>query len=364
MLTRFLRHTSVFVATLLALSSGGCTTSRAVLAWRAGVVAERAGDTEEAGRKYAEAHGRDGNQYGAELAAIRLLLVVPDQREAGEKRLATLLGKRGARPDVAAFGALWAVARGDVAQATARLAAGRAAAELQEKKAKGACAPAAAAWLRAGATVAATAGRWQDAAAGFARAGALCGADAADARWLAVIAWNLQCEGDAPAQADSGLASSAEGRLLLALQARGRGSWGDVATLLRPATEDGEDAEHLALRAEAAVHLGQVEDAQALAERAARAAPQSAFAQQVWALALLSAGQWQRARDLLAGLVARGGDHDDWTIAHDLGIAEIRLGHLVAAVGHFERAARQCPTCEPAVRNLELLQRIGRVSAP
>ncbi len=358
------------ILSLVVAFAAGCTTSRAVLAWRAGASAEQAGDIEEAMRRYDEAYGRDGNQYGAELAAIRLILSQPDRLDEGEERLDKVLAKRATRPDVAAFGALWSLARGDIDKAAARLEVGRVAADAARRKANGACEPASAAWLRAQAAVAATAKRWKAASEAFERVTATCGPSDTDAAWMATIAWNLNRSDDLDRTIERVPAESRHGLLLRALAARNDGRWAQVAALLERPGDDGDgdgsgDRANLsAMRAEAHVHLGHAEAAVELAEEAVRAAPESAFAQQVLALSLLSTGRWQRARDLLAGLVARGEDGADWTIAYDLAIAELRLGRLVEAVSAFERAARQCPNCLATAHNLEVLRGLGLAARP
>ena len=79
-----------------------------------------------------------------------------------------------------------------------------------------------------------------------------------------------------------------------------------------------------------------------------------AFGPQVHGMGAQEANQL--ARDLLAGLTVRGAG---WSAWYNLGLAQLRLGDLPAAAQAFTVAAQRCPTCEPAVKNRDVLAKMG-----
>ena len=112
------------LATLaLATFAGGCTTSRAVRAWHAGIAAEDAGKLKKARRKYSEAYARNGKHVGAELARLRLMARVPEAQKKADAALKKLLEKKSDEPTVLLFAALWALQRGELDDAQTRAAA-------------------------------------------------------------------------------------------------------------------------------------------------------------------------------------------------------------------------------------------------
>lgn len=117
-----MRHIFALSLSMLLLTSG-CTTSRAVRAWHAGIKAEDAGNLRVARARYNESYGRNSAHVGAELARLRLLARVKESRKRASKRLTELLKKKGDRPDVLIFAAWWALLDGDLALARERAAA-------------------------------------------------------------------------------------------------------------------------------------------------------------------------------------------------------------------------------------------------
>ena len=101
----------------------GCTTSRAVRAWHAGVAAEDAGKFRKARRKYDESYGRNGALVGAELARLRLLARLPESRKKAADQLKKLLEDKPDHPRLLLFAAWWALLDGQVNVAAERLAA-------------------------------------------------------------------------------------------------------------------------------------------------------------------------------------------------------------------------------------------------
>ncbi len=327
------------IALLLAVS--GCTTSRAVLAWRQGWQSEEKGNNQAALRDYAEATSRNGKLVGAALNRVRLLAVQPDRREEATLLLDKTLKGFAGDPEVAAFAAQWALWLGDVKLARQRVDAARA---------PGPETPAdvLAALEGARRAVLAAEGRWADAAKSSAR-------ETGSATLRAVVAWNA---GDV-AGAAAATAQAPEGKdraVLQAVLARDRGDWPAVTAALAALGTADSDVFVLTLRAEAAVQTGQTDKATETAAVAAGRAPADPRATEVWAVAQLAAGQAAAARDLLAALTVRGGG---WSAWHNLGIAQVRLGDLAAASQAFAQAAQRCPTCEPAVHNRDALKRMG-----
>lgn len=109
------------VVTVIVVAATGCTTSRAVRAWHAGIAAEDAGQLTKARRKYAESYGRNSAHAGAELARLRLLATVPESRKKAEESLKELLEKKSDRAEVLLFASWWALLEGDVKVAQTRL---------------------------------------------------------------------------------------------------------------------------------------------------------------------------------------------------------------------------------------------------
>ncbi len=237
----------LFVTLLAAvIASAGCTTSRAVRAWHAGIEAEDAGHLRRARRKYAESYGRNGKHVGAELARLRLLAQIAESRKKAKERLKELLEKKSMRPDVLLFAAWWAVVDGDLVSAQNRL-------------------------------------------------------DAVS---------NMSLVGQSPQLHREKL------RLARAIA---------VETQRRSRTSDPAAMAH---------------------KRALKKA-----------IAALETGQYELARDLIAGVVAADGAVH-WTVRFNLAIAHMHLGAHTKARHQLQQAASLCDdTCPAVTRNLALLRR-------
>jgi len=323
------------------LALGGCTTSRAVLAWRQGWQAEENGNHQAALREYADATSRNGKLAGAALNRVRLIALQPDRREEATLLLDKTLKSNAGEPEVAAFAAQWALWLGDVKLARQRIDAARV---------PGADTPAdvVAALEDSRRAVLAAESRWAEAAK--------CTTTQGGSPVLrAVVAWNA---GDV-ATAAAATAQAPQGKhraLLEAVLARDRGDWPAATAALAGLDAADSDVLVLTLRGEAAVQLGRADQALQAAGEAAQRAPADARATEVWAVAQLVAGQAAAARDLLAALTVRGAG---WSAWQNLGIAHLKLGDLPAAASAFAQAAQRCPTCEPALHNRAALQRMG-----
>ncbi len=343
------------LAALIALVAGlcGCTTSRAVLAWEAGWKAEAAGDLKLAGRRYAEAYERNDRLVGAECNRLRLLARAPDKRAEVQEDLATLFKGSGDEPEVAIFGAIWALSMGDPKLAATRLDAVRAA-----MKAKEGCPPLRGDFLRADLQVEVAQAHWARARGRVETLTAQCGAKAVPAAMAALVAWNT---GDRDA-AGTWLKGLPHGRgILPALLALHRGQNKRAVALL--AAVDQPDMAHLVvlLQAHAALATGDIASAERLARRALDAQPSSTAPQQLLGVALLHRGDVQRARDLLAGAAAGTKGTPPWTLSFDIAVAELRLGRLDKARAGFAAAGRACEKgpCEVARRNHAAMVKLG-----
>lgn len=354
------RITWPFAALLLAIlgNTAGCTTSRAVLLCHEGWQAETRGDTARALARYTEALDRNSKLLPAAMGRVRLIALQPERRAEADALLAKFLATNASDPAVAAFAARWALFTGDVRLARQRLVATRAIAPEDPPETAHALAAAEVA-------VAAAENRWQVASE---RAVALA-VDATrasaggpetprfgtDALLLATVAWNVGQEGEARALAGTA-AMSPQRQLILALAAREANDWAGVELALASLEGDAVTPLVLTLRSLAAGRRGDAGAAMAAAAEAARRDPADAFVTEVWANAQLGAGQVTTARDLLAGLTARGAG---WSAWHGLGIAHVRLGDLAAAAQAFDTATVRCPTCAAPVRNRNVLRRLG-----
>ena len=327
-------------------ATAGCTASRSVDEWREGWAAEARGDVKLAERRYAAVNSRMGNYPGARLNQIRLLAAVPERRADAQELLDKLLKSEAADRRVAAFAALWALAQGQPAQARARL--GAATAEPNgDPQVEAAFAEAEIAVLMAEK-------QWQVA---WQRVQQRTPTTARAHLQFAILAWNV---GEF-ARAEAWLTAAPAGRetsLLRALLLAKHHNWGAVLAALAPLEGEAVTPLVLTLRAQAALYTQPPDVAAALrdAAEAARRDPANPAATEVWACAQLQADQPQLARDLLAGLTARGGG---WTTWFNLGLAHLRLGELVAAAQTFQAAAQRCPGCAVAVKNRDALRDLG-----
>lgn len=324
----------------IALAAPACTTSRGVLAYRAGALAEDKGDTTRALARYQEALEYDGKLYGAELARIRLWSQQPDRKTDAQEALDKLLKKAATEPVVAAFAAWHALAQGDVKLARARLDGARTRKPEDPADVWQAIANARAALLAAE-------GRWQEAGASLAEA-------KASPLLHATIAWNLARDDEARAQLQA--AQGPHAALLKAWLARSSGDWPAVKAAVQGLEGTAKTPAVQALLAEALLHAGDAGAALAQAAEAARRDPADLYVTEIWAVCQLGGGQAAAARDLLAGLTVRGAG---WSAWYHLGLAHLQLGDLAAAQQAFTAAAQRCPTCRPAVHNRDVLQRVG-----
>lgn len=329
---------------LVALGLCGCTTSRAVQTYQQGWQAEARGDTGKANRLYLEAIERDSHLFGARLNRIRLLAQAPEGQDEARLLFAKLVKSEPGDPRVAAFASMWALTQADAAQARQRLEAARA---LRADDP----ADAGAVLAEARVAVAAAQARWADA---WPLAQAQTPTEATALRW-ATVAWNAGHVQAAEAWAHLAPQSGARATIL-ALAAAESGRWRDVDAALADLAGADVTSAVLTLRARAALALGDAAKAVTLAGDAARRNPADGDATELWAVALLQAGQAATARDLLAGLTARG---SGWTAWHHLGIAHLRSGDPAAATAAFQVAAQRCPTCAVAVKNAAALTRLG-----
>lgn len=328
---------------ILALAATSCTTSRAVLAFRDGFAAEKAGDPTKALQKYEDAFERDSALYGAQLNRIRILALQPERRSDANALLDKLLKSAGSDKGVAGFAARMALVAGDVKLARLRL-------DVAEKTTKSS-AFGNRVWQSAQVAVLAAEGQWHKAWEGA----AALPADAADDLLLATVAWNAQQSTVAQARADLA-PPSAELAILQALLARQAQKWQAILPLLKALEGEKEPPLVLALRAQAALNTGEKAEALRWAAQAAQREPSDAFYQELWAVTQISAGQPAQARDLLVGLTARGGG---WTVWYNLAIARIQLGELTEALAAFDTAVQRCQTCAPAKRNRDALAKLG-----
>lgn len=328
---------------LLALPA--CTTSRAVLTFREGWQAEQRGDTSKAAKLYAEAASRDGRQVGARLDRIRLLALTPEGQDEARELLDKLAKSEGSDPRVAAFAATWALWKGDVGLAAHRLAAVRPAKADDPEDAGPALAQARLAVLAAQ-------GHWQEA---WPLAQSQTPTTASAALRQATIAWNTRHLDAATAWLAQAPVGTARAHLVAWIAAK-EGRWRDVEAALAPLEGVDVTPHVMILRARAALARGDAQEASSLAGQAARREPGDAEVTEVWAVTLLSSGQAASARDLLAGLTARGAG---WTAWHHLGLALLKLGDPAAATVAFQGAAQRCPTCAGTVKNAAVLQKLG-----
>ncbi len=344
------------VSVAIAVSLGGCTTSRAVLAWEAGWKAEAQGKYKVAAKRYAEAYSRNEHLVGAELNRIRLLARAPDKRLAAGKALDALLKKKGEVPQAAIFGATWALQTGEHKQAAARLAPVR-----PKIVAMKGCAPLRRDFHRADLQVQVSRQRWQPAAKIITALNKRCGTGAVPPATGALVAWNTGDPKGASAWLGRMPADAPGSHLLRALLALHGGYHKRATTLLAAVDRPDLNDLILLLQAHAALAGGDAAGAERLARRALDARPTSTAPQQLLGVALLRRGDVARARDLLAGAAARYKGTPPWSLSFDLALAELRLGRLRPARAGFEAAARACTKgeCEVAKRNVAAMVKLG-----
>lgn len=352
---RFVRCLSGASALLALLLATGCTTSRAQLSWEAGRAAEAKGQRDVAMRRYQEAYSLRDHLVGAELDRIRLLAEVPDRKPQAQEALETLLKKRGGLPEVATFGAAWALRHGDARRARERLDPAR-----KVTLARPGCDPVVRAFLGVDLAAEVGEGRQAPAAAARDRLAQRCGPEAVDPGLGALVAFN----GGDLARARRALARLPQGDrslpLLRAALALHAGQHADAAAALGVIADSDLGPLALVLRGQAAFGQGHFESALADGRAALRLRPGMEAAEQLLGLARLAQGDARAARDLLAGIAARSPEQVHWTVLFDLGVAEVKLGDLAAAASRFEQAARRCPECAPAKANAEALAKLQR----
>ncbi len=326
-------------------STAACTTSRAVIAWHDGWQAEAAGDLALAEKRYGEAAAADKGQAGAACNRVRLMARHPDRQQETKEALEPLLKTKSAWPEVAAIGALAALKDGDAKLAQQRLAAARALNDGDRQDVRGG--------LRmAKVAVAAVQGHWREASDTKLLAGL-----PQEATAVRLAAATATYNGGDVALAGKLLPeqAGAEAAELRAWLAADRGDWAAVRTALEQVPEADRTPRLDALKAWSLVRSGDGAGGLALAADAARRDPDDPVAAQVWATASLSSGQASQARDLLAGLAARGGG---WAVWFNLGLAQLVLADPQAALQAFEQSALRCPTCAPATKNRDVLRRV------
>jgi hypothetical protein len=336
-----------FLSICIALAVlGGCTATRSVDAWRDGWLLEQKGEQTLALRKYADATSRLGKYTGALLNQIRLLAAVPERRPDAQALLDKVVKTEPADARVAAFSAMWALWQGDVPLAKTRVAAGVLREDDQEDTVR--------AFHQAELAVLIADKQWQ---AAWERAKNAAPKTPQERLRMAVLAWNVG-EWQRASEWLVDAQPCKEKALLEALLAARAEQWPQTTVALARLEGDAATPLVLALRAQAALHADPPNLAVALRDAgdAARRDPADPLVTEVWAEAQLVAKQPQLARDLLAGLTVRGAG---WSAWYNLGLAQLHLGDLTAAAQAFTVAAQRCPTCQPAVRNRDVLAKLG-----
>ncbi len=335
-----------FALCALIASSSGCTSSRAIEAWRDGWVQEQKGATTPALRKYVDATSRLGKYPGAMLNRIRLLAAVPERRGEAQELLDKLVKSDPTDPRVASFSAMWALSQGEVPLARNRVNAGVLKPDDLDDTV--------AAMRQAELAVLMAEKQWE---AAWQRAKDLAPSTPQDSLRVATLAWNVGEFGRAEQLVGPAL-DCKEKWLLQALLAARAGQWRDAGQRLAQLEGDAVTPLVQALRAEAALHAEPPDLAVALrdAAEAARRDPADALVTEVWGTAQLVAKQPGLARDLLASLTVRGAG---WSAWYNLGLAQLRLGDLPAAAQAFTIAAQRCPTCASPVKNRDVLAKLG-----
>lgn len=349
---------------MLLASLPACTTSRAVRRWHDADAALARGERATAILRYEEAYARDGKLVGAEVNRIALLARDPAAARQVRTAHEALAEKKSGVVEVELLGAGLDLLGGDAKLAWTRL---QAIAELPLAKADRVYGPADAPCnplrrevlrLRVETALAlrqaASAGQ---AAAELHRRCAKAG-DGLRGRESLLIGSAAIGVGDgalARAVAASLDAGDPAGRRLAAALALRDGKGTEALRLL----EDLDDGPAAMLRAAAHVQLGQGADALAALDRVRSAGIDERQIAPLEASAALLTGDVRRARDVLAGLVAQNRGTLPWTLAFDLGLAELRLGDLQAAAQAFARAARACPSCTAPKQNLLALRSLG-----
>ena len=324
----------------------GCTSSRSVDAWRDGWALEQKGETALALRKYTDATSRLGKYPGAMLNRIRLMAAVPERRADAQELLDKLLKSDATDARVAAFGATWALWQGDVTLARNRLTAGVLKKDDPEEVVL--------ALRQAELAVLMAEKQWQ---AAWQAAKQQAPRTPEEHLRMAVLAWNVG-EWATARELVSQALECKDKWLLQSLLAARAGQWPQAQQFVARLEGDAVTPLVLALRAQAAMHADPPAMATALSDaaEAARRDPADPLVTEVWAEAQLVAKQPQLARDLLAGLTVRGAG---WSAWYNLGLAQLRLGDLPAAAQAFTVAAQRCPTCDPAVKNRDVLAKMG-----
>ncbi|MBI5611353.1 MAG: hypothetical protein HY902_20945 [Deltaproteobacteria bacterium] len=320
---------------LLAAAAGSCTTSRPVLLWREAWQAEQRGDLGVAERRYQEAYGLDGSLLGAACNRLRLVARQPDRLPEARDLAEKLMKSKGTEPEAASCAAMFALVDGDAGLAQKRLAAVRAlkpadSAEVRQNLAA------------ARRVVAAAGGRWQAAL----EVADLPADGTAVQQGRAIAKWNSKLPDSEPVP--PGLPE------LAAWRAAERGDWLALRKTLEAMPQRSPTLQ--ALLGWALLQLGDPAAALQLAADGAQRAPADGFCQETWGVAALAAGQASLAVQVLAAATLHSAG---WTAFFHLGLAQIQVGDLPAALASFEQASLRCPNCAPAVRNRDALRSAG-----
>ena len=351
-------------ATLLLACLPACTTSRAVRRWHDGDAALARGDRATAILRYEEAHARDGKLVGAEVNRIALLARDPAAARQVRAAHEALAEKKSGVVEVELLGAGLDLIGGDAKLAWTRLAAIAEAPLVKADSVYGLadapCNPLRRDVLRLRVETALALGSNDAAARSAAELHRRCASVGNGLRKrealligsAAIGAGDVALARSVVASLD---ANDPAGRRLAAALALRAGNGAEALRLL-VGLDDGAAA---MLRAAAEIQAGHGAEALAALDRARSAGVDDGQTAPLEASASLLTGDVRRARDLLAGMVAQARVALPWTIAFDLGLAELRLGDLQAAASAFAKAARACPTCDAPKQNLLALRSLG-----
>ncbi len=320
---------------LLAPVVSACTTSRPVLIWREGWQAEQRGDLGVAERRYQEAYSLDGSLLGVACNRLRLLARQPDRLPEARELAEKLMKSKGTEPEAATCASMFALVDGDAALAQKRLVSVRALKPVDTPEVRQNLAA-------ARLVVAAASGRWQEAL----DVADLPGEGTAVQQGRAIAKWNSKLPDAEPLPPDL--------PELAAWRAAERGDWAALRKTLEAVPRRSPILQ--ALLAWSVLQLGDPAAALQLAADGAQRAPADGFCQETWGVAALAAGQASLAVQVLAAATLHS---SGWTAFFHLGLAQIQVGDLPAAMAAFEQASLRCPTCAPAVRNRDALRSAG-----
>ncbi len=351
-------------ASLLLAVLPACTTSRAVRRWHEADAAIGRGDRALAILRYEEAYGRDGKLVGAEVNRIALLARDPAAARQVRAAHEALAEKKSGVIEVELLGAGLDLIGGEAKLAWTRLEAiaeaPLAKADRVYGPADAPCNPLRREVLRLRLETALVLGMTAPAGQVAAELHRRCAAVGPGLRGREALLIGSAAIGAGDAALARAVVGSLDagdpaGRRLAASLALRAGE-GKQALALLEGLDDGPAA---MLRAAAQLQLGRGADALAALDRARSANVDERQIAPLEASAALLTGDVRRARDVLAGLLAQARGALPWTLAFDLGLAELRLGDLQAAAQAFARAARACPDCSAPKQNLLALRSLG-----